>query len=847
MRCRKGDVLTSMEHSLKNVGIGIIGGGKFCRQLLELLYRDRLEHCRPRILGIADLDDQAEGMVFARRKGIFTTGDYRDLYRIKDLQVVFELTKQDTFVDVLRSNKPQDVTLIDHLEAASIWDQLVIEDARLAAKEMLARSAGDTATIEEAFDRYARSLEEVVTSRSRHYHRIKEALVERGKFRAQIIQGSTVPTFVIDSNHIVTHWNGACENLTGYTAEEMVGTDRHWVPFWPAKRPTMADTVLEDVDGDTLQRLYGSTWRASALIEGAYEAEAFFPPLGKWIFFTAAPIKGPDGIIIGAITTLQDKTEDRKAEQERELYTRELSALCSIYSALGTSRELEQGLCAAVEETSKFLSADAFCIYLMQADGTFRLKHSYGISKEICGQCATADRRGMLRRVVETGKLAFFDDITTSDREVHRLLAQEGITSLVYIPIAAKENKVFGTIRIGTREHQEITSRDRDVLELVGNRIGLALENSMLQEQIRDSEEKYRSLFENDPNPIFIVDSDSCSILDTNQRACDCYGYTKEELLGMSFLAIGDERDDEIALGLRDLAPHRSIFFPKRRHYRKGHVPFYANVNVCRTEYSDRDVLIATTTDITESVEKETQLIQASKMTTLGIMAAGMAHEINQPLNVIQVCADFILKVLNKGDTLEKRDLVSLGKDISDNVQRAAGIIKHMRDFSRQSDAVKTKVCINRPIRDVFNVLGQQLRVHQIRVELELDAHIPYIMAEHNRLEQVFINLVTNAIDAMDEKGKLRGTDPWERVLTIRSYVEHGRVTAVVSDTGTGIPEEMRHKIFEPFFTTKEVGKGTGLGISISYGIVKDYDGTIDVDSTPGEGTTFTLTFPACE
>jgi C4-dicarboxylate-specific signal transduction histidine kinase len=258
------------------------------------------------------------------------------------------------------------------------------------------------------------------------------------------------------------------------------------------------------------------------------------------------------------------------------------------------------------------------------------------------------------------------------------------------------------------------------------------------------------------------------------------------------------------------------------------------------------------TTDITEVVEKETQLIQAGKMTTLGVMAAGMAHEINQPLNVIQVCADFFLKMLKRGAKIDDEDLRTMANDIVSNVERATGVIKHVRDFARQSELVRSKVNINDPIKDVFKVLGHQLKVHDIDVQLDLDPDLPDIMAEHNRLEQVFINLVSNAIDAMDEKSsqmdeKSSQTDAKDstKQLTIKSFVEGQQVTVLVADTGTGMSEEVKNKIVEPFFTTKKVGKGTGLGVSISYGIVKDYNGSIEIDSEIGTGTTFKLTFPA--
>ena len=385
----------------------------------------------------------------------------------------------------------------------------------------------------------------------------------------------------------------------------------------------------------------------------------------------------------------------------------------------------------------------------------------------------------------------------------------------------------------------------KSVLELIGNRLGVAIENAMLQEQYIKSEEKYRTLFNSDPHPIFILDSRTFEILDMNQRAQASYGYSREELRGRPFLEIGEEDDEEMALALKNLKEDQSLLFTKKRHFRRGRKPFYVNINISYAKYGADNVIMVSTTDITEVVEKETQLIQAGKMTTLGVMAAGMAHEINQPLNVIQVCADFFLKMLKRGAKIDDEDLRTMANDIVANVERATGVIKHVRDFARQSEPVRTKVNINDPIRDVFKVLGHQLKVHDIEVELDLDPDLPDIMAEHNRLEQVFINLVSNAIDAMDQKISEAGIENTSKQLCIKSFAKNGCVTVHVTDTGTGMLEEVKNKIFEPFFTTKKVGKGTGLGVSISYGIVKDYGGSIDIESEIGVGTTFRLTFPA--
>ena len=368
-----------------------------------------------------------------------------------------------------------------------------------------------------------------------------------------------------------------------------------------------------------------------------------------------------------------------------------------------------------------------------------------------------------------------------------------------------------------------------------------------LNEELRRSEEKYKTLFDSAPNPIFIMDGQTFRIIDVNATALDCYRQSKEELSKMTFLDLLFERDKELEEGLRKLTNHQCAFYPRRKHFRKEGEPFYVNIVACHARHMGMDCLIATTTDINESVEKEAQLIQASKLATLGTLASGMAHELTQPLNVIQVASDFFLKKIKKGEEVSTDELRAMAEEIGSQLDRASKVIKHMRDFARQSDITRTRLHINEPIKDVFKVMGQQLRVHQIEVELDLDPHVPYIMADHNRLEQVFINLVTNAMYAMDDKGLRWGDRKWRRLLKIESLCADGQVVVKVSDTGKGIPKEIIDRIFEPFFTTRKAGQGTGLGMSISYRIISDYGGTIEVESEVDKGTTFTLKFPSAE
>ncbi|MES0363581.1 MAG: ATP-binding protein, partial [Desulfobacteria bacterium] len=370
----------------------------------------------------------------------------------------------------------------------------------------------------------------------------------------------------------------------------------------------------------------------------------------------------------------------------------------------------------------------------------------------------------------------------------------------------------------------------------------------VFEKELMQSEEKYRLLFDTNPNPIFILDHETFGILDANARAESFYGYSKEDLLKMPFTELGYEEDaEEIMLDFKNVVGQQSILSPKKRHRRKDGGLSYLNIHVCHAKYMGKDALIATTTDVTESLQKEAQLTQASKMATLGEMATGVAHELNQPLSAIQIGTDFFGNMVKQGWKIPSDEMVTVSEQMGEQVARAVGIINHLREFGRKAEIQPEKVDINQPLNGVFTLLSQQLKLRGIKVRLNLKENLPPIMGDSNRLEQVFIDLIINSRDSMEEKQHRAGDADVDSILTVRSFQEDGQVVVTITDTGLGISDEAKSRIFEPFFTTKEVGKGTGLGLSISYGIVKDYNGTIEVESEVDKGTTFKIAFPACE
>ena len=370
-------------------------------------------------------------------------------------------------------------------------------------------------------------------------------------------------------------------------------------------------------------------------------------------------------------------------------------------------------------------------------------------------------------------------------------------------------------------------------------------ERKSAEKALHESEAKYRSLFDSGPNPIFVLDRTTLEILDANPSAEETYGYSKDELLGRAFTDLGSLEDETRAESLLENEnwPEACMVSQRARHRKRDGEQLFIKMKICPIRYRDRDAVILAVTDITDSVKKDAQLFQASKMTTLGELSAGVAHELNQPLNAIKIGSEYLKRMAQDRKMPPLDDLLEASSAISEQVDRASEIIRRLRNFGRKPDFEKTRVPINTAIRNVAGIIGQQLSLQGIDLDLDLDSSEPEILANGNLLEQVVFNVVTNARDAIEQRAH-RSDDGLDHSIRIQSFLNADATGFIVSDDGIGIPEDNKEKIFEPFFTTKEVGKGVGLGLSIIYGIVRDFGGTIDMESALGKGTTITFTFP---
>ena len=365
-------------------------------------------------------------------------------------------------------------------------------------------------------------------------------------------------------------------------------------------------------------------------------------------------------------------------------------------------------------------------------------------------------------------------------------------------------------------------------------------ERKQLEEKLELSEKKYHDIFNNIPNPVFVLATRNLEILDCNKSVRTVYGLERDQLIGRCFLDLFETNEQEtMALSMAATTVLNQV-----RQVGSDNRLRYVDIRISPSEYTGQQVLLVTISDVTKRLEAEQQLIQASKMATLGEMATGVAHELNQPLSVIKTASNFFMRKLKKKEPIREEILMTMSEEIDSHVERATKIINHMRQFGRKSDPNLEPVLLNEVLKRAFEIFSQQLKVRGIEVKWQLDQNLPPIMGNHSRLEQVIINLLINARDAIQDRSEQIPDSESAHQIALVTKRDDETVTLSVCDTGIGVPDPIRGKIFEPFFTTKKVGKGTGLGLSISYGIVKECGGSIDVTENPSGGSCFNLHFP---
>jgi two-component system NtrC family sensor kinase len=505
-------------------------------------------------------------------------------------------------------------------------------------------------------------------------------------------------------------------------------------------------------------------------------------------------------------------------------------ALVRLSEALNADLDLERTCESLLEGIGAALGLREMVVFLPGEDGSFAPFRSRGVVRGGEGPCL---RAAPLLDRLRAGQSIDLD----APQPEHGELATSGLAWL--FPCRVK-GEVIAVLGVGRKDGLEpLDSEEVDVLKTLAAQAASAILNGRLYRSLSEKAEELRGLKEYNENILESLDS-GIVVLDLDgrlvrwNRAMEALdGRQRLQVLGRTLDAVFPGAFLDALRGSLVLGDHEEI-----AHIYKLHLPssdgrsLMVNVSVApfQSAPGERCGTILILDDVTARVRLEEQLQHAEKMASVGLLAAGVAHEVNTPLAGISSYTQLLRGQLDERDprqeVLEKIEKQSF---------RAAKIINGLLNFSRSSGTEFELVDVNRVLADVLSLVEHQLEGSKIRVRKELAEDLPPVRGNSNRIQQVFFNLVLNARDAMPSGG-------W---LTLATSADNGSVLVEVKDTGHGIRREHIRRIYDPFFTTKGIGKGTGLGLSVSYGIVQEHGGAIFVDSTPGQGTTFQVALPA--
>lgn len=366
-------------------------------------------------------------------------------------------------------------------------------------------------------------------------------------------------------------------------------------------------------------------------------------------------------------------------------------------------------------------------------------------------------------------------------------------------------------------------------------------QRKLAEHALQESEEKYRQLFNMESDAIFLIDNETGDILDVNDSALALYGHTRDALVLMKNVDLSAEPEST-----QEAMAKKALMIPLRWHRKKDGTIFPVEIAASHLIWKGRPVHIAAIRDITHHRRLEEQLMQSQKMEAIGILAGGVAHDFNNILSAIIGYASILQMKMKKDDPFLENV-----QEILSSSEKAAVLVQSLLAFSSKQIINPRPTNINEAIKKVekllLRVIGEDIEFRTRYADTDL-----IVLVDTGQFEQALMNLATNARDAMPKGGTLAietsriSLD--EAFIKGHGYGQKGEYALVtVSDTGAGMDEKTRERIFEPFFTTKEMGRGTGLGLSMVYGVVRQNKGFIDCSSEPGKGTSFMIYLPLTE
>ena len=608
---------------------------------------------------------------------------------------------------------------------------------------------------------------------------------------------------------------------------------------------------LMDVDVVVRRALvYAMTTLAIAMMIGAVALGLVFLAVGDDLSRTEITLRALIAIIaMAAIVMLSEPLKNFLQERaDRFFYGTRYDlrqGLLDFGRTLSATTAMEPLLDSLTERLKEVLDVEKVAVFVEdeRVPGRYRIAKSAGLSETFR---IPRDFKQMIREKSAGRGIVRADEFETGDREPAEVNGNGRFLSrkeLHYFVPCVVRSKMVAVIGLGRgRDGSLLSSEDLEILQTVSGYIAVAIENSKLyQEQRAHTEEMAllkefnESIVESINVGLLAVDEDGC-IIRCNSTFEEMMSLSRQEAIGKP---VEDVFDAAFAANLNSILGKSRWHLTEIRNAYKLHTSdargrsLILNVAVAplRSVSNEQTGAIVVLENVSSRVKLEETLQQSEKLSSIGLLAAGVAHEVNTPLTGVSSYTQMLLGMIPETDPKH-----ALLQKMQRQTDRASNIVGNLLNFSRTGNAIEVgEVDINKLLDDTLQLLEPQLRKSNIEIAKDYAPVPPRVYGNGGKLQQVFTNLILNARDAMFHGGtitlKTDASDPDE-------------VRIEVADTGEGIPPENLNKIFDPFFTTKGVGNGTGLGLAVTYGIVQEHAGTIEAASEHGNGTTFCLVFP---
>jgi two-component system NtrC family sensor kinase len=503
---------------------------------------------------------------------------------------------------------------------------------------------------------------------------------------------------------------------------------------------------------------------------------------------------------------------------------------------LHPARVLERFL----EAVTDVVQADGGALGMLGENGTIRIAAATGASLHMLGQEVPVAGSAM-GRVIRTGRPWSVSDVAEHGHELHRptydLLRSVEAHGFAVIPIV-RRGECIGAVTLSSLDPREFLPAELERVEAMADLLSVALSNAELVETLRQAEWRFRTLFRAAPDAVLTV-LQSGRVREANDAVLDVFDLDPANVVGRLLADLVVEEDKQkldAALAASAAGSPTRLEVTLRRETPGGPEDPYRVValSASRLPEADPPTILLIGRDMTAEREMRLRLMESDRLAAVGELVAGVAHEVNNPLASISAFAQLMLR--DAGLTESQRDSLEV---IKAETMRASQVVKDLLAFARRSEPHREPLDLNLVVTRTLRLRHYQLSTHDIHVETTLSQELPSVVGDARQLQQVCLNLVTNAVQAMEPMG--RGQ------LRVVTRVDGSSVILEMIDTGPGIAPAVRARIFEPFFTTKPEGEGTGLGLSVSYGIVTAHGGTIEVADTSPNGTTFRITLPSAE